>query len=245
MDRAYSTLTIKRVSDDERIIEGIASTPTIDRQGDVVEPLGGQFKTPLPLLLDHDSRAAVGQVEFARATSKGIEFRARIAKIATPGPAKDLVDGTWELVKAKLRAAVSIGFRSLADGVEIMPNGGVRFKRWEWLELSLVSVPANAEALIFSAKSMADATREISKYDRLGLRGTVDVMRSAGKNGRIVKLDEPSSSEKSPRLTEREKLEIAMVKEQLASQRRRAATGITRCVVKLTAEDLRRARRGR
>ncbi|CCB64071.1 HK97 family phage prohead protease [Hyphomicrobium sp. MC1] len=249
MDRAYSRLTIKRVSEDDRIIEGIATTPSVDRQGDVVEPLGGKFKVPLPMLLDHDSRQAVGQVIEARATSAGIEFRARIAKIAEPGAAKDLVDSTWQLIKAQLRGAVSIGFRSLPDGVEIMPNGGVRWKSWEWLELSLVSIPANADARIFSAKSMSDATREIAKYDRLGLRGTVDVMRSAGKKGRIIKLTEAQTSVKAQprtlRLTEREKLEIAMVKEQLASQRRRAAAGVTSCVVRLTAEELRRARRGR
>jgi hypothetical protein len=252
MDRAYSTIQIKRVSEDERVIEGIATTPSVDRQGDIVEPLGGKFKTPLPLLLDHDSRAAVGHVEFARATSKGIEFRARIAKIAEPGAAKDLVDSTWQLVKAQLRAAVSIGFRSLPDGVEIMANGGLRFKAWEWLELSLVSVPANADALVFSAKSMVDATREIAKYDRLGLRGTVDVMRAARKSTRPpVRLDDTRSrvgvkrQQQSVRLTEREKLAMAVMQKSIELRLRRQRLGIPDPVVRLTAEELRRARRGR
>lgn len=247
-NRAYSTLQIKRISEDERIIEGVASTPSLDRAGDIVEPLGGKFATPLPLLLDHDSRQAVGQVEFARATSNGIEFRARIAKIAEPGAAKELVDAAWQLVKAKLRAAVSIGFRSLPDGVEIMPDGGLRFKAWEWLELSLVAVPANAEATIFSAKSAADATRAIANYDRLGLRGTAEVVSAAGKKARLVRLHE-SSHEKTQRrplqLTEHEKLEMRVLKETIASRRRRAAAGEKAVVVRLTAEDLRRARRGR
>ena len=34
-DRAYSVLEIKAVSDDERTIEGIATTPSTDRMGDI------------------------------------------------------------------------------------------------------------------------------------------------------------------------------------------------------------------
>jgi hypothetical protein len=249
MDRAYSTIQIKRVAEDERVIEGIATTPTPDRMQDVVEPLGGKFVTPLPLLLDHDSRQAVGQVIEARATSAGIEFRARIAKIAEPGSAKDLVDSCWQLVKAKLRAAVSIGFRTLPGGIEVMPNGGLRYKSWEWLELSLVAVPANAEAQIFSAKSMAEAARAISTYDRIGLRGTADVVRAADKKGRVVRLKDPSfgANQKKPlRLTKREKLEMKIVEESIERQLRRERLGIkTTGVVRLTAEDLRNARRGR
>ena len=50
MNRAYSILEIKTVSDDQRIITGTATTPSPDRVGDVVEPLGVKFKNPLPLL---------------------------------------------------------------------------------------------------------------------------------------------------------------------------------------------------
>ena len=45
VERAYSVLDIKRVRDDDlRIIEGMATTPTTDRLGDIVEPLGVTFK---------------------------------------------------------------------------------------------------------------------------------------------------------------------------------------------------------
>lgn len=42
MTKAYSTLTVKSVTDtdDERIITGIASTPSTDRDDDVLEPIG-------------------------------------------------------------------------------------------------------------------------------------------------------------------------------------------------------------
>lgn len=182
--RAYSVLTLKRADDDKRIIEGMASTPTPDRQGDIVEPLGGMFKTPLPLLLDHDARAAVGHVEFAEATPTGIKFRARIAKIDEPGEAKNLVDRAWHLVKHKLRAAVSIGFRPLKGGTEPLPDGGLRFRKWEWLELSLVAIPANAEATVFAAKSARDAARAIRMHEK--------------KVHHVVRLDAPVGKEKRP-----------------------------------------------
>ncbi len=39
MKRAFSILTAKAVEGDgERVIEGIASTPSTDRMGDIVEP---------------------------------------------------------------------------------------------------------------------------------------------------------------------------------------------------------------
>ena len=236
-NRAYALVNIKRVSEDERVIEGIASTPTPDRMGDVVEPLGGKFALPLVMLLDHDARQAVGQVEYARATSDGIEFRARIAKIDEPGEAKDLVDRAWQLVKAKLRAAVSIGFRPLPDGIELMRNGGVRFKAWEWLELSLVAIPANAEATIFSAKTMRDAAREIARHDRspeVVPKRASRVVRLDGKSagspkGRVVRLDPPAPGTpgrtsrvvaldgshrwKGARLTATDRQEIAALKE--------------------------------
>lgn len=150
MDRIFSKLTIKSIDEDQRIVEGIASTPTIDRAGDIVEPLGAEYDLPIPFLLDHDHREAVGEVEYAEVTAKGIRFRARIKKISEPGLAKDLVDKAWHLLKLGLRRCVSIGFS--ASEAEPLPSGGYRFKRWTWLELSAVSVPAQPDAVVTGLK---------------------------------------------------------------------------------------------
>ena len=53
--RAYAVLTVKAVGDDERITSGTATTPTPDRVGDIIEPLGVKFTNPLPLLWQHRS----------------------------------------------------------------------------------------------------------------------------------------------------------------------------------------------
>jgi len=153
MNRAFAILEIKEITEHTRTFEGIASTPTPDRVGDVVEPLGAQFKLPMPLLLDHSSRDQVGHVEFAKPNKSGIPFRAKITRIDEDGDAKRLTDKAWHFVKHGLRQFVSIGFRAIEDGIEVIENG-FRFKKWEWLELSLVSIPAQPEAVITQLKSI-------------------------------------------------------------------------------------------
>ena len=153
--RAYSLLEIKTVTEDERVIEGIASTPSPDRMYDIVESAGAQFTVPMPLLWQHRNDQPVGHVEFAQVTDAGIPFKARIAKIAEPGELQNLTDKAWQAVKAKLVRAVSIGFRALEhEPIKDSKNFGVRFKKWEWLELSLVTIPANADATIQIIRSI-------------------------------------------------------------------------------------------
>ncbi|HEY1878418.1 MAG TPA: phage major capsid protein [Caulobacteraceae bacterium] len=151
-DRAYSVLEIRQVQEDARIIEGVASTPTPDRMGDVVNPMGATFAVPMPLLWQHDSGQPIGEVTFAKATPKGIPFRAQLAKLADPGPLKDRLDDAWNSIKIGLVKAVSIGFR--ATKYAFMDDGGIDFQEWEWLELSAVTIPANADATITTIRSL-------------------------------------------------------------------------------------------
>lgn len=155
--RAYTLLDVRQYDDEKRTIEGIASTPAADRHGDVVEPLGAKFKLPMPLLWQHDHSAPVGEVTFAKPTKDGIPFKAKLAKIDEPGRLKDRLDEAWQSVKLGLVKAVSIGFRSVEH--TFMDNGGIKFKEWEWMELSLVTIPANSEATITSIKSADRAAR--------------------------------------------------------------------------------------
>jgi uncharacterized protein len=152
VNRAYSLLEIKSADDVARVIEGIATTPSPDRVGDVVEPLGAKFKNPLPLLWMHYSDKPVGTATFGKPTEKGIPFTAKIASLDEPGALKDRLDEAWQSVKAKLVRGVSIGFRALEYAY--MEGGGVRYVESEILELSLVTIPANADATIQTIKSI-------------------------------------------------------------------------------------------
>lgn len=157
MNRAYSILEIKAVQEDSRVIEGIATTPSPDRVGDIVEPLGVKYKNPLPLLHQHRSDQPVGTVRFDKPTKNGITFRATLPKITEPGPLKDRVDTAWGEVKSGLVRGVSIGFRSIEHSR--MDDGGYRFIESEVLELSLVTIPANADATISAIKSIDSELR--------------------------------------------------------------------------------------
>lgn len=153
-NRAYSILTVKAVEGEQRIIRGIATTPSPDRVGDIVEPLGVKFNNPMPLLHQHDNSAPVGWVKFDKPTASGITFEAHLPIIEETGPLRDRVETAWGEVKAGLVRAVSIGFRALDNGYEVMKGGGIRFLKTEVMELSLVTIPAQADATIQLVKSV-------------------------------------------------------------------------------------------
>jgi HK97 family phage major capsid protein/HK97 family phage prohead protease len=160
LKRAYSLLQIKSVNDDLRVITGMATTPTPDRIGDIVEPLGVKYTNPLPLLWQHRSDKPIGTVRFDKPTEDGVAFSARMPTVDEPGALKERIDEAWQSVKLGLVRGVSIGFRSLDHSY--MDDGGIRFRETEVLELSLVTIPANAEATIETIKSIDDEIRAAS-----------------------------------------------------------------------------------
>src|SRR5215831_9129456 len=151
--RAYSVLNVKRVDNELRKIEGMATTPTTDRMGDIVEPLGVTYKNPLPLLWQHNHDQPVGDVTFAKPSEKGVAFTAQIAdpaKATSPTLRNRLMEA-WDSVKLGLVKGVSIGF--IPTEYNFMKDGGLRIEKSEVYELSLVTIPANAEATILQIKS--------------------------------------------------------------------------------------------
>lgn len=153
LKRAYSLFTLKSVDEESRTLEGIATTPSPDRMGDIVEPEGAQFSLPLPLLWQHDSTQPIGHVLAAKVSKDGITVKAQFAKIDEPGPLKARLDEAWQSVKAGLVRGFSIGFRSL-ESARIKDTWAEHFLKWDWLELSCVTIPANAEATITAVKSI-------------------------------------------------------------------------------------------
>lgn len=151
MNRAYSVLSVKSVDSEKRTITGTATTPTPDRMGDVVDPLGVKYKNPMPLLWQHQSSKPVGQVRFSKPTKSGIDFTAQMPEVSEPGALKDRIDEAWQSIKLGLVTAVSIGFRPIKYA--FMDDGGIEFQESEVLELSLVTIPANADAMIETFKS--------------------------------------------------------------------------------------------
>ena len=136
-------------------LRGTATTPTPDRLGDVIDPMGVTFAPDLPLLWQHKTDKPVGRVRFSEPTETGIEFEAQIQKSEGVQSAtlRDRLDEAWESVKLGLVKAVSIGFKSIEH--EFMKKSdGILFKKIETLELSLVTIPAQSEATITQIKSI-------------------------------------------------------------------------------------------
>lgn len=207
IDRAYSLLTIRGTSvaeSGERILEGVASTPTPDRMDDIVEPLGVKFQLPLPFLWQHNHEKPMGHVEFAKPTKDGIPFRARIAPEGVFG----WIDEAWTMIKAGLVRGVSIGFRPL-ESADIDGTWGRRFLKWEWLELSAVTIPANAEATITAVKH----------YDSLALAAAAGTNANAQGEGEL-----PGVSGKPVQLPKRNPT-VKTIQEQIAAfEAKRAAS---------------------
>ncbi|TWV80428.1 HK97 family phage prohead protease [Moraxella sp. VT-16-12] len=158
MTKAYSTLTVKSVTDtdDERIITGIATTPSTDRDDDILEPTGAKFALPIPLLWQHNHNQPIGEVISATVTDKGIEIIAKVAKIADDGKLKDRLDEAWQSIKSGLVKCLSVGFK-IKEYNYLESSWGLHIKEWEWYELSVVTVPANSDAVITSVKQIKDA----------------------------------------------------------------------------------------
>jgi len=169
----FSVIEVKAVDEDQRILRGTATTPSPDRMGDIVEPLGIRYRNPLPLLWQHNASSPVGQAKFFKPTKDGVDFEAEILELDEPGELKNRLDLAWQSVKAKLVRGVSIGFRAIETA--FMDNGGMHFLETEVLELSLVTIPANAEATIHTVKGFDAVQRgavrliRIDKIERLTL----------------------------------------------------------------------------
>jgi HK97 family phage prohead protease len=157
-NRAYSKLEIKAVDESRRVITGMATTPSVDRVGDIIDPLGVEFENPLPFLWMHDHETPVGECRFSKPTKAGIAFEAEFVHPDTVESAtlKDRLQLAWDSVKTGLVRAVSVGFRPLEWA--FIDGGGIRYDKSEVYELSGVVVPANAEALISGVKSLYGAT---------------------------------------------------------------------------------------
>lgn len=154
MDKAYSVFEIKAVDNEKRIIRGVASTPGTDRVGDIVEPEGAVFKLPIPLLWQHQHNSPIGFVTEAKVTKKGIEIVAELVSVTSPSQLAARLEEAWQSIITGLVRGLSIGFSPLEYAY--MDNGGVRYSKWGWNELSTVTVPCNAEANITAIKSLSE-----------------------------------------------------------------------------------------
>jgi HK97 family phage prohead protease len=130
----------------ERTITCVASTGSVDRGGDTIDQSGWKLdsyrKNPV-ILWAHDYTA----MPIAKASKVAVENNALVATIVFPEVGTSTFsDKAWALVQQGVLNAVSVGFVPLS--FEPRQNGGLHFTSQELLEISIVPVPANSQALL-------------------------------------------------------------------------------------------------
>ena len=153
--RAYSTLELKDVSSaasGKRLFSGIASTPAVDFDGDIVEPKGATFRLPIPFLWQHDRKDPIGWVTDAVVKDSGIHIRGEVAKIEGDSALAQRLSSAWDYIQAGLVKGLSVGFKA-------NERQGNRITKWGWFELSAVTMPANSECSILALKSADESMR--------------------------------------------------------------------------------------
>ena len=170
MEQAYSFLTIKSVDEEQRVVHGIASTPTPDSEGDIVEPKGAKFTLPLPFCDGHPKLGGkpIGNVVKADTRNDGIHIIAQIAK----NSGLDYVEMAWKQIKAGLLRGLSVGFVPI-EKPERLANGGNHYKSWRFAELSAVVVPMNMHCSIQVVKSLTHEPRALSGTRAVSLSSAV------------------------------------------------------------------------
>ena len=153
MRRAYSRITVKALSEDRRTFSGIATTPSTDRVGDVVDPTGATFELPIPLLWQHDANQPIGAITEVNVSKGGIRVRGEVYRATESRTLSERLDEAWESLKIGLVRGLSIGFIPI-EAKQLKDKSGIHFLKWAWHELSAVTVPANSEATITAIKSL-------------------------------------------------------------------------------------------
>ena len=139
---------LKARGDDGWTFSGYASTfGNIDHGGDIVER--GAFTKSLQrrqprLLWQHDQREPLGKVLSLREDDRGLYGEFKISRTTRGHDA-------YQLLKDGALDSMSIGY--LPDDHEFDDSGVRKLKSVELLEISLVTIPMNEEAIVTAVKA--------------------------------------------------------------------------------------------
>jgi HK97 family phage prohead protease len=169
----------KGYKEEDDSIEFIASSNAVDREGESIDPMGWDLSNigkNLPLLWSHDAR----ELPIGKVTEAHVEGNNLIAAVKFAHEVNDFAKKVYDLVKAGFLNAVSVGFIPKA-----YDNEGNMISQ-ELLELSVVNVPANQEALrsnmyMAFCKSLDELDKEEDPKD--GVKEQEEIVE---KEGRII-----------------------------------------------------------
>lgn len=156
MPKFYAKGSVLEIKD-HKITGAVASTGSMDRDNEVLEPSGwilDNFRKAPRLLWSHNAyELPIGRITniWVDGTDGGLKFDAEFA-----AKENDFAAKVEKLVKGGFLNTFSVGFRALE-------RDGSKFLKQELLEISIVNVPANPEArLSFDYKSFED---DVKKFE--------------------------------------------------------------------------------
>jgi len=164
------TLTVKAATQEDRVIRFIASDESLDRDGDIVVSSGWRIenylKNPIVLYGHNYDKLPVGKAKNVIIDPIGkqliidVQFP-RVEEVSTGEPSEHalFVDSVYNLAKLGLLNAVSVGFRGLKVEPILDADGkwtGRKFLEQELMELSIVPVPSNVNAVAIMRGAKVD-----------------------------------------------------------------------------------------
>lgn len=148
MDKQYIEATITKADDGSFI--AVASTNSVDRHGEVVDNNGWDlkaFKKNPVILWAHDhSEPAIGVSK-----KTWVEGAGKKAKLMIQPILHDVTEkarAVKQLVEMGVINSLSVGFKPIES------KDGITFDKNELLEVSMVNVPANADAILLEQHTL-------------------------------------------------------------------------------------------
>jgi HK97 family phage prohead protease len=158
--------------DDNTGMEFVLSDATPDRYGDVILAEGwdlDDFKKNPIALFNHNSDFPIGRWENLRVVDGALRGHLQVA----PKGTSDRIDEIIKLMDAKILRAVSVGFIPI-ESQPISKNGyGDLYTKQALVETSLVSVPANPNALAVAKSLMISSATQQIVFAKHGIMETM------------------------------------------------------------------------
>lgn len=177
----------------------VMSDETVDRMGDVIEADGWNLKNFIknPIaLFNHDSSFVIGHWTDVKVQAGKLVGKLNLLSAGI----SERLDEIRAAVEAGVLRAVSVGFIPDPDEMEPNKTGGWRFKAAELMECSLVSVPANPNALqMAKSLKLSDAAQRLIFDDtETELPTKSSAPAATGTKGRVVKLGSTARDRAKP-----------------------------------------------
>lgn len=160
---------IRKVSDEEQVIEAIASTASPDDQNDIVETLAMKDALPdymqYPALREMHELKAVGTVLSAEVVEGDIEVDGKVLHNPVKVIAKVSDTDVWRKIKDGVYRGLSIGAKAHKWVMDTVNGRTVRrITKLALVEISVVDRPSNRDAkiLLWKGVSMKDPSKVIA-----------------------------------------------------------------------------------